>query len=150
MILNSVDKTNLIGKKISVLQFISGSVLANIHKIRSRLEEQRPDLVLIQESNLKKEQYVKFNEYNAIRTNRITPRNSKKKIREEEVLILINNYNKKLKFKELNPLQTNNNNTIEIARVRLYIEEDKKAFVIDILNICILLMHKKDKNKERV
>ena len=39
---------------------------------------------------------------------------------------------------------------MEIVRVRLYIEEDKKAFVIDILNICILLMHKKDKNKERV
>ena len=39
-----------------------------------------------------------------IRTNRITLKNSKKKIRKGGVLILINNYNKKLKFKELNPL----------------------------------------------
>ena len=50
-----MDKTNLKGKRINILQFNSGLVLVNIHEIRSRFKAQRPYLVLIQESNLKQE-----------------------------------------------------------------------------------------------
>ena len=132
-----------------MLQFNLGLVPANIHEIRSRLEEQRPDLVLIQESNLKQEQHVKFNDYKVIRTDRITPRNSKKKIRGGGVLILINKHNKQFKFEELKPIHPINDNITEIKRVRLYIEEDKKVFAINVLNIYIPLMHKGDKNDER-
>ena len=67
-----------------MLQFNSGSVPANTHKIRSRLEEQRPDLVLIQEINLKKNQHVKFDGHEVMRKDRATPRNSKISLEKEE------------------------------------------------------------------
>jgi len=53
-----------------------------------------------------------------------------------------------LKFEELKTINSINNNTIEIARVRLHIEEDRKAFAIDVLNIYILLIYKGNVNDE--
>ena len=49
--------------KIRVLQFNCGSLTANLHEIISRLVQQRPDVVLIQETNLNPERVVKLDGY---------------------------------------------------------------------------------------
>ena len=44
-------------------QFNLGSLLANIHETRSRLALQQPDVVLVQEADLRPEKTVKIEGY---------------------------------------------------------------------------------------
>ena len=48
----SIDENTQTGGKIRILQFNYGSLTVNLNKIRSRLIEQRPGIILIQEANL--------------------------------------------------------------------------------------------------
>lgn len=114
-----------IGGKIRILQFNCGSLMANSHEIRSRLMEQRPDIMLIQETNLQREKII--NEYVITRKDRILPRNLQEKPRGGGLMILINKERKNLTFEELE-LTTTDDDTTKQYRARIFIEIKKKIF----------------------
>ena len=93
---------------------------------------------MTQETFLSTKNKVKFNRYSIIRINRITLRKTNRKARAGGVIILI-----KILIKN------NQDNTIEISRVRLHVKANNKLFLIDILNMYILLMHRGDKNNKK-
>jgi len=54
------------------------------------------------------------------------------------------------KILSLLSIKPNLDNIIETKRARLHIKVDNKLFSMNILNICILPIHKGDKNNERI
>ena len=131
--------------RITVLQFNCGSLEANVHEIRSRLAQQRPDLVLIQETNLDAEKVVKFEGYSVVRVDRSTPVQKDKKIRGGGVMILITTAFTNLGFERLPSINTPTDNTTETCRIRLsWGKEGDSTASVDILNIYIPPIHSKD------
>lgn len=136
------------GGRISVLQFNCGSIPANLHEIRSRLVQQRPDLILIQETNLQPGKVVKFEGYVAARVDRSTPRRSNKKLRGGGVMILVSTAYDNLSFEILPPIKPNNDDTTETVRIRLSCDRHGKIVSVDVLNIYIIPpIHKHDEDE---
>ena len=135
-------------KRIRILQFNYGLLPLIIHEIKSKLEEQKSDVVLIQETFLTIKNKIKFNVYLIIRKDRTIPRKLNGKIQGGGVIILIKTTNSSLKFESLSPIKTKSDNTTKIARARLHVKANNKLFSIDILNIYILPIHRGDKNDE--
>ena len=87
----SVDNSTSTSKRTGILQFDSSSLLSNTNKIRLIIEEWKPDIVLIQETNLKNNHVIKFNRQSITRRDRTILRNKNKKLRERRVVILVKN-----------------------------------------------------------
>jgi len=85
---------------MSVLQFNCSSLPANLHEIRSRLAQQHPDVILIQETNLQPGRMVKIEGYAAAQEDRIMPRWSNKKLCGGGVMILVSTAYNNLLFKK--------------------------------------------------
>jgi exonuclease III len=72
--MQGIQDTEIQEEKLLVMQMNCGSVLANLHEIRLRIELVQPDIVLVQETRLQPKIVPKFYGYHAIRYDRVTPR----------------------------------------------------------------------------
>ena len=128
--------------RIGVLQFNCGSLSANLHEIKSRLSQQRPALVLMEETNLNSGKAVKLDGYTVVKEDRATPRCTDGPIRGGGVLIAISTEYENLSFEKLPLLDLGGDNTTETVRIRLFIKRGGKKFVsLDVLNIYIPPIH---------
>ena len=124
--------------RIGVLQFNCRSVPANLNKIKSRLAQQHPELVLIRETNLQPKKVVKIKRYTvANRLDRTMPRHSSERLRKrphfdsprgEGVLILVSGTYDNLSHEALPPITSPINNTTELVRIRLHLKHQGKAW----------------------
>ena len=102
---------------IKVLQSNVGSLKGNWVEIRALLASEKPDIVLLQETQLRPVQVVKFEGYHTCRRDRKTARGISEAVKGGGVATLISTRRKGLSFTELEELPLGPDNTTEILRV---------------------------------
>lgn len=128
--------------KLVFWQLNIGSLVPHLAELQLRLDQERPDIVLLEETNLQPPFLSKFCNYHPLHEARTEPRQKGKKLRGGGVSTLVRSDRLDLSFLGLAKYKIEPDKTTEFQRVRCFVQTKQgKHVTVDILHLYIPPIH---------